>query len=273
MKDRPIEIMLIDYLYGTLNGEDLKTVEEYLRDNPRTLEELEDLKHVRHMLKGFEDREVMEPNIIFQEKNKGFFSSRFVQKAMTIAAGIILIMVTAFWMELKVRYSEGGFYLGFMGEEKTVNSNEEEMREIIKEAMAGMEEQIDNKFTGLESRLDEKISLAREENEQGRMEELKKATFVNQEQVREYVNQMNQENKKAIQALFELNKEEQEIYMKTLLTDFNRYIEKRREADLEMIDLYVTQLKQDTEVKQLETDQILASIINQVSNAETVELR
>ncbi|MDH5604309.1 MAG: hypothetical protein OEY51_10225, partial [Cyclobacteriaceae bacterium] len=256
-----------------LKGKDLKNVEDYLHNNPKAMEELEDLRHVRQTLQGFEDREVMEPNIIFQAKTRGFFLSHFVKKAMTIAAAIILIMVTAYWMELKVSYSNEGFYLGFHEGVQAEKSDQAEMKEMINTAMAGMSNQIDNRFAGLESRLDDKIGIVREENEQDLSDVLKKATFVSQEQIREYVDQMNQENKKAIQALFELNKEEQQEYMKTMLTDFNDYIEKRREADLEMIDLYVTQLKQDTEVKQLETDQILASIINQVSNTETVELR
>jgi len=271
MKGKPDESRLISFLYGELEGDERKEVEEYLESQPEAREELEDFRHARKTLETFADREVVEPTIIISRDENGPLFSKPFLRALAVAASVTVLMFFSWLLGLNMTMTGQGLYIGFGGPSKTDESSgteRKELTEMVNSAVKEMGDKMEARFNGLENQ----IGLIRTESGENIDGAVKKAMYISQDQIRDYTQQLNSENKAAIQKLFDMNKEDQDLYLQAMLNDFTDYIEKRREADLEMIDLYFTEFKQDTEVKQLETNQVLASIIDQVSSTSKGEL-
>jgi len=65
---------------------------------------------------------------------------------------------------------------------------------------------------------------------------------------------------------FEITNVTQQQYVQSLLTEFSDYLDSQREEDLLQIQLSLSNLKENQDMQKLETNQVLASIINTVNN-------
>src|SRR5690242_4123571 len=102
MSYKPDESVLMAYLYDELSVEEKARVEEYLRENPAAVNELESLRYVRKMLSTVEDKEVIAPPIVIEDSNQRFFwNTPYVKTIMSIAASLLLLMVAGKLMDVQ----------------------------------------------------------------------------------------------------------------------------------------------------------------------------
>ena len=95
---------------------------------------------------------------------------------------------------------------------------------------------------------------------------LKPQTQIDEAQILAFINQLKDENKKAMQKFYQANADNQQTYMRNILLDFNEYLDEQRKKDLQYIQANMLEIKNTSELKQEETDKILANIITTVNN-------
>ena len=95
---------------------------------------------------------------------------------------------------------------------------------------------------------------------------MKPQTEIDEGQILSFIAQLQDENKKAMQNFYQASADNQQIYMRNILLDFNDYLDEQRKKDLQYIQANMLEIKNTSELKQEETDKILANIITTVNN-------
>ena len=72
MSYKPDESALMAYLYGELQGDEKRSVEKYLAENPQAMTELQGMMDVRKILSVIEDKEVIAPPIVMEDSRQRF---------------------------------------------------------------------------------------------------------------------------------------------------------------------------------------------------------
>ena len=108
----------------------------------------------------------------------------------------------------------------------------------------------------------------------GRMNEIvREASSASQQQIRQYVDGIRTENMQQVKDYFQLTSSEQKKYIENLLIDFAKYLQQQRNDDLQLVQMRMNNLEQNTDLFKQETEQILSSIITSVANPGTGEIK
>jgi hypothetical protein len=95
-------------------------------------------------------------------------------------------------------------------------------------------------------------------------EVVRQASTASKEEIQNYVSSLQAENMKLVKDYFTLTSGEQKQYIEGLLVDFAKYLQQQRNDDLQLVQLRLNNLEQNTSVFKQETEQILTSIISSV---------
>ena len=273
MKAKPDQNTLMAYLYDELDAIQKASVEAYLSQNPEAAEELQSLKDTRDILSNLDDVHPEIPSFEIPEDSHVIplpIKSRsginpFIRNMLATAAMISFLLVVGALTQFKINYQDGNFSLGF-GKESTPattqNSNlaqfsEENVQQLVKQEIDKDKKLL---ITQLET-LNKKIN---------RFQELPK-TDLNQQkilqknEVNKLLEEFKEENLQTMLKLVSLAHEDQQKYTDELVGVFAKYLERRREQDLENIgntlnDLQINQIK-----NQQETDRIIVKLIETVN--------
>ena len=93
------------------------------------------------------------------------------------------------------------------------------------------------------------------------------------DQVRDYVEALQQENARMMKDYLALSASEQQQVIEELLVDFSRYLNQQRASDLQVLQTRLASIEQNTDLFKQETEQILTSIIASVEGGNTKEIR
>lgn len=274
MNYKPDESTLIDYLYEELSQQEREQVHQYLEQNPGVKKELEELKEVRTIMGKLPDNEVAEPTFIFDRNEvvvvkRNILESSFFKTMASIAASIVLVILTGYFTNAHISYSDSTLNIGFGVIEPVSTPSEitkEEVRSWMQQTMAENNTDILDKIDDVEDHLSKKFNQHKSDQDNVIKTALKQSQQVSDVVIQKYVSQMQAENKGAIENLFLLTSNQQQQYMDAVLSDFSLYLEEQRQNDLDRIQMSFNGLKDNTEISQLETNQILASIITTVNN-------
>lgn len=95
---------------------------------------------------------------------------------------------------------------------------------------------------------------------------VRESSTASQNQIRQFVTDMQTENTQLVKNYFQLSSGEQKQYIEGLLVDFAKYLQQQRNDDLQVVQTQMKSLQQNTDIFKQETEQILTSIISTVGN-------
>ena len=90
---------------------------------------------------------------------------------------------------------------------------------------------------------------------------VKTASAANQEQVRSFVGQLQNDNLKMMKDYMQLSSAGQKEYIESLLVDFSKYLQEQRKQDLQLFQARMNKVEENTDQFKQETEQILTSLI------------
>jgi hypothetical protein len=275
MKVKPDESVLMAYLYGELDAEEMKRVEEYLYANPEAQKEIQDLAQVRKGFSALTDREVIPPPILWEPAYHRFWQTPYFKVLTGIAASLIIVFVTGWLTGLSMRVADGELRIGFGAKASPpATLTAEAVQRMISESLAKNNQALASGWATTEQRLTESIRLSLASNALTNRDALvKQVASATQDQVREYVAALQEENARMMKNYLTLSASEQQQVIEELLVDFSRYLNQQRTNDLLELQQRLTRIEQNTDLFKQETEQLLTSIIASVDETDTKEIR
>lgn len=268
MENKIDEAKIIDYLYGELPDEEKKEFEHQLNENPELKSELEGLQASRQALSSLEDKEVIAPTYIFNEGGQtiSFFQSSAFRWIGSIAAGLTLLLVSAALLNLNVVNSSRGLQIGFGDMQSLPDEelNKENVKAWMAEVMDDYESSTDQKIAAMQTQLTSEMESQDQKNMALMSNMMQQHAAGTGQLMQQYVAQLNDDNKEIIQNFFTVSSEKQKRYVKTVLADFNEFYQNQRNYDMKLIETSLSQIQNTQDVKQLEQDQLLASLYDMV---------
>lgn len=268
MENKIDEAKIIDYLYGELPEEEIKAVEKVLADNPELKAEMDGMLATRSALGKLEDKEMIPPTFVFDSKHKSisFFQSSAFRWVGSIAAGLTLLLISAALLKFNISNTAQGMQIGF-GESAPIPDeqlNKENVKAWMSEVMKDYENTTDEKIAAVQTQLSNEMISQDQKNMALMSSMMKKHAEGTGQLMQQYVAQLNDENKEIIQNFFTVSSEKQKKYVKTVMADFNQFYQKQRNYDLKLIETSLNNIQNNQDVKQLEQDQLLASLYDMV---------
>lgn len=268
MENKIDEAKIIDYLYGELPEEEIKAVEKVLADNPELKAEMDGMLATRSAVGKLEDKEMIPPTFVFDSKHKNisFFQSSAFRWVGSIAAGLTLLLISAAVLKFNISNTAQGMQIGF-GEsapKPDEQLNKENVKAWMSEVMKDYENTTDEKIAAVQTQLSNEMISQDQKNMALMSSMMKKHAEGTGQLMQQYVAQLNDENKEIIQNFFTVSSEKQKKYVKTVMADFNQFYQKQRNYDLKLIETSLNNIQNNQDVKQLEQDQLLASLYDMV---------
>lgn len=268
MENKIDEAKIIDYLYGELPEEEVKEIESILEKQPELKAEMERLHATRNVLGTLEDKEVIPPTFVINESRGqvSFFQSEAFRWVGSIAAGLSLLLISAALLNFNISNSNQGLQIGF-GELAPLPDeelNKENVKAWMAEVMDDYETATDQKIAAVQTQLSSEMENQDQHNIALMTSMMKSHTAGTGQLMQQYVAQLNSENKEIIQNFFTVSTEKQKKYVKTVMADFNEFYQNQRNYDMRLIETSLSKIQNNQDVKQLEQDQLLASLYDMV---------
>lgn len=275
MNYKPDESTLVAYLYNELNNKDRSKIEQYLKEHPEKRKELDEIKSMRQLLGKWEDKEVSAPSFVFDNSDdvvvfsKSIWKIGFFRTTVGVAASLALLMLVGYFTNFSITKNETGVQLSFgqqlkVKEEVIPSLTEADIKLIMQETLSRNNDSLLSKIIEVENNISDDFMAYQKTN--NHIIRSINNNSIDESLIQGYVAQLKNENKSILFDLVTSTENVQKQYVNELMVDFSLYLEEQRQTDLQMIQTSFNSLKDNTEVSQIETNQILASIITTVSN-------
>lgn len=265
MENKANEERIIDYLYGEMSTTDLAMFKKELAVNSELKRQLDDVSGVSGHLDMVKDREVVIPPVMIRRtapKTKGAFSHGAFRWGLSIAASLLILMVAGYLMDFKIIKTKESTMIGFGEMNVKPELSELEVKQWIARAVDQQQKETSGAILTLQTDLETRLGESEKVQEQAWNKALSKQ-YVKQEEIMQlYVAQLNDSNKKMIEDFFLVSNQTQKKYMNRVLADFSDFYQKQRSYDLEMIQSNLGMLENSYSTRQLEQENMLASLYN-----------
>ncbi|HWA34294.1 MAG TPA: hypothetical protein VG737_09210 [Cyclobacteriaceae bacterium] len=277
MSYKPDEATLISYLYGELEGDEVKMVEEYLEKNPVEKKRLEEWAFARSAMKSLGDKEVIAPPIFVGGEGRSipFWKQNYFRMPLGIAASFVFILVAAKILGLSIGYSNDELRISFGEKQAKVapgltkvapGLTKDEVREMIGESLASNNQILQASWTEDRKQMVESVKKNLSTSP-GKINELmKKASVANEDEIRRFVAQMQNDNLKLLKEYVQLSSAGQRQYVEGLLVDFAKYLQEQRNQDIEFFQTRMNTVEKNTDQLKQETEEILTSLVSNNMN-------
>lgn len=274
MSYKPDESALMAYLYGELQGDEKRSVEKYLAENPQAMTELQGMMDVRKILSVIEDKEVIAPPIVMEDSRQRFlWNTPYLKTVISIAASIMLLLVAGKILDLRISFEGNSAQISFGAPAaKTDNPVQQgltaqQVQDMINQSVQSNNQVVQASWSESQKKIDASIRQNMAMNSEKFNELVKKASTASEAQISGYVASLKNENQQMVKDYFKLTTSEQQKYIESLLVDFAKYMNQQRTSDLEAIQLRMASMEQNTTALKEETEQILTSIISNNTTA------
>lgn len=272
MSWKPSEIEIIDYLYGDLSPEMNNKFEEYLKQNSDFAKEVDELRLTQNILPNLPEEEVIPPLPVSgtTKMSLGRKRDRKWLYPVSIAASIAALLLVGYFTQFSIAIGENGFRMAFNENQKKSETQltNDEILSLIDNKINLATDDLKSDMTNMESSFTSLLQQNQKltEHEIKRVASMKVQTKIDDAQIISFIAQLEVENKKAMQTFYQASADNQQTYMRNILLDFNEYLDEQRKKDLQYIQANMLDIKNTSELKQEETDKILANIITTVNN-------
>ena len=262
------ESKIMDYLYGNLSVEEMQKMQEAISKDEKLQQEIEEISQVMGFMGKLEDKEVDVPTFVFENEEKKdltFFYTDVFKWVSSIAAGLLLLLISAYVTGFHVSKNSDGIMLGFKNTDQSTGVSKEEVRDILQEVLTEYNQNHDEKLTALESKLSSDIEASKEENMSSIAAYLTANTEESMTLMKRYIQSSTKDNQQMIADYFKVSSEQQQEYLNTVMTDFTKFYNTQRKNDLEVIKTGLLEYKSTNDLKQYETEVVLANLIDMVN--------
>lgn len=281
MNYKPDKQELIAYLYDELEGAEKARVEQYLAQHPEEYQALQQLGGVSALLKSVKDKEVIAPPIFIPDgQTQRFWNAPHFKTVMSIAASLLVILLVGKLIGTRVSVTNSEFRLSFgepvsqpVVQPKAESLTPREVQEMINESLQSNNSLLTANWEESQKKLQQSIEGNLSINSDKMDQLIKEASSASQEQVSQFVSTMQTENMKMVKDYFALTSGEQKQYIEGLLVDFAKYLQQQRKDDLQLVEMRLNSIEQNTNIFQQETEQILTSIISNVGAPQPIETK
>ncbi len=275
MSYKPDESTLMAYLYGEVTGEEKERIELYLAAHADARLDLERLQNMRSILANVHDKEVIAPPLFLGDSQRtSFWQTPYIKTVMSVAASLIMIMLVAKVIGLRANFSENEVRIGFGAEvpkTKTESTpvlqptlSPSAVQGMINTALHDNNELMERNWRETRAALNESITRNLVSNSSKIDALVKESASASQDQIRQFVSGLQDENLQLVKNYFQLTANDQKQYMEDLLIDFAKYLQQQRNNDLQVVQNQLTTMQQKTDMFKQETEEILTSIITTV---------
>lgn len=269
MSYKPDESALMAYLYGELQGEEKRSVEKYLAENPQAMKDLQGLMDVRKILSVIEDKEVIAPPIVMEDSRQRYFwNTPYLKTVISIAASVMLLLVAGKILDLRINFEGNSAQISFGEPAGKVSDpvqpglTAQQVQDMINQSVQNNNQIVQASWSESQKKIDASIRQNMAMNSEKFKELVKKASTASEAQISGYVASLKKENQQMVKDYFKLTTGEQQKYIENLLVDFAKYMNQQRTSDLEAIQVRMASMEQNTTLLKEETEQILTSIIS-----------
>lgn len=263
MKDRLDESTLIAYHYGELEGEERGKVEAWLQQHPEEQRRLAEWRDAQTVFSALRDKEVIAPPIVFDNVQKSFWREGYVRMSLGIAASLLFVLVAARLLGLNITYASGEMRIAFSAPQPVPSTlSEERIAQMIDASLEKNNATIRAAWEEDRKTLEDNIRKNVLANSERIDQLVRNVSTGQQQQIREFVSQLHNENLTRMQDYLQLSAQSQKDYVQTLLVDFSKYLDAQRQSDLQNVQKSLTSLEENTNQFKKDTEQILTSLIN-----------
>ncbi len=257
---------LIAYLYGELSAEEQRRIAAAIAADADLKKEVEELQQLRGVMGKLSDQEVEAPTFIVDDTVASKVNRvKILWWVPAVAAACALLIISGYATGFYFSGTTEGISIGFGRQEQQNTVSKEEVRTIMQEVLAAYNQDRDEKLAMLESKLTTRLEKDSEVNRQALISYMKTHTEESRVLMKQYVVQASQQNQKMIADYFKVSTEQQEQYLQTVLTDFTQYYNNQRKEDLQTIRTGLMDFKKSNDIKQYETEVVLANLIDMVN--------
>ena len=268
MSYKPDQHDWMAYLYGELEGAEKEKIEQYLLSDPHARKELEQYQQLRKMMGTVEDKEVIAPPIVVGDSRQRFiWNTPAMRMVASIAASLLIIILVGKLTGTQISMSGNEFRLSFGDVPKsevvqpaTAGLSASEVQNMINESLNQNNIAMQASWKETQQKLDASVRSNLASNS-GKIDKLvKEASNASQEQIRQFVSTLQNENTEVVKNYFQLSSTEQKKYIEGLLVDFAKYLQQQRSDDLQLVQTQLKALEQNTDMFKQETEQILTTV-------------
>lgn len=266
---------LIAYLYGEMSTEERIRFEKKMEADPDLKNEFLELKQVRKGLSALDDKEVMEPFFLWGRNGTNSWSNPFKRRSLllfkpivAVAASIVILLLVGYLTRFSITYQENQLFIGF---NKSIPAQpvdvltEDQIRNLVRNEIDENNLSLLTRIANTENRLDSRLSIL-ETKQEKQPEYLQVKNAVDEQDLEEYYNQLRQTNARLVENYLQNATVQQQEYFQTVMNQFTDYLQDQREEDLRLIRRSLVNLKEDQDQQQLQTQQMLAALLNNVNN-------
>ena len=271
MNYKPEESTLIAYLYGELDEKEQEKLDQYFQEHPEELKQLQALGHTRDIMGAVNDKEVIAPPLVMDGPPivRPLWQSPAVRWITGMAASFLVLMIAGRLTGMEVHYSKGEVRIAFgKVQEAPVQTapqpamTYDDIQTMINESVVKNNEFIAARWQDNQRKMDASIRRSLDANAKKTEDIMKNASLASQEQVRSFVQGLQNENLRSMKDYLQLSASEQQKYVQNLLVDFSKYLQEQRKQDLNLFQTRMNSMEQNTDQFKQETEQILSSIIS-----------
>lgn len=269
MENKTDELLIIDYMYGEMSLEEKKEFENRLAKEEDLRSQLEAMSVTSNLLQTVDDEEVVTPPFLIHEANKssavGFWHSSAFRWTGSIAAAMLLLMISAVALDFRVSNQNGAVLLSFGEvESKEAEISKEEVKQWISEAVDQQNNWTKDELASLETQMIDRVDESEKNQKNALNKAMSKQKDKNDEMLKLYVAQLNEGNKKMIENFFLVSNKTQKEYMNKVLADYNEFYQNQRAYDLEMIQSNLGMMENNYSTRQMEQENLLANLYDLV---------
>lgn len=282
MNFKPDEKDWIAYLYGELGEDANEKFEQYLQENPDARHELERYKSLRKILSAVQDKEVIAPPILLGDHKQSLFrAAPYFKTIISIAASLLIIMIVGRLTGTSVSLTNQELRISFGKSQElqkapaTENQplSADEVRQMIRASIETNNNALAANWKENEEKLTSSVRKNLDMNSKRISQLVMLASQASQDQIRSYVSGLQNENMQMVKDYFALSTAEQKSYIENLLVDFSEYLQQQRNNDLQLVQMRMNSLEQNTDIFKQETEQILSSLITTVGTPADNEIK
>jgi len=276
MNHKPDESKLAAYFYGELDAREMEWVEQYLSQHPEERKRMEEWTFTRRVMNSLQDKEVIPPPVFLGDETnqRSFWNERYFRVTMGIAASFLFLLVTARILGLSVTYAPDGVTLGFGNQ---LNQPVASPAQLTEERVNQM---IQTSLTDNNSRMQASLDESRESLEQSIQKNLgansakidryiQNTSGLREEQVKKFVAQLQDDNLALMKDYMQRSATGQKEYIESLMVDFSKYLEEQRRQDLQLFQVRMNNIEENTDQLKQETSQLLTALINPGTSGNT----
>ena len=272
MSWKPSEAEIIDYLYDNVKPTERDAFAQKLTENPEVKQEVDEIAKTLNLLPILEDEEVI-PTLRFNapiQSKRANERERVWLYPVSIAASITLLLITGYLTQFQISFNEGGINIGFFSNEpsEVQHITKEDVDLLIADRLDKTAHDLRKEMGNIKSNFASELEGNKRITEQqiSQLARQRQTTPAEDEQILNYMAQLRESNREMMQNFYKVSVEEQQEVLRNILFDYSSFLEEQRMEDLQIIQTNLLNIKNRSELKQEETDKLLANIISTVNN-------